>query len=118
VNRAELQELADLRIDEAVALLTLVPARPDGAYYLAGYAIECALKAAIAKLNKQHDWPDKKFVDSCHSHNILLLVQLAGLESARAADTNANPALAQNWSSRTGASEADTSGTRKPKPKR
>jgi hypothetical protein len=97
VNRTDLQGLADVRIEEARALLGLNPSRPDGAYYLAGYAIECALKAAIAKLNKQHDWPDKWFVSECHTHNILTLVRLARLEAIRAADAAANPVLAQNW---------------------
>jgi hypothetical protein len=64
---------------------------------LAGYAVECALKAAIAKLNNQHDWPEKSFVSECHTHNILALVRLAGLEAAWKADTGANPALALNW---------------------
>jgi len=97
VNRADLQGLADVRIDEARALLGLTPPRSDGAYYLAGYAVECALKAAIAKLNSQHDWPEKQFVIDCHTHNILALVRLAGLETARAADATANPAFARNW---------------------
>jgi hypothetical protein len=45
VNRAEFQKLADLRAREAGVLLA---ARCyDGAYYLAGYAVECALKACI-----------------------------------------------------------------------
>jgi hypothetical protein len=58
VNRSDFQALADVRIEEAQALLGLAPPRPDGAYYLAGYAVECALKAALAKLNQQHDWPE------------------------------------------------------------
>jgi hypothetical protein len=48
VNRTDLQELADIRIEEAAALLALTPPKPDGAYYLAGYAVELALKACIA----------------------------------------------------------------------
>jgi hypothetical protein len=98
MNRADLQSLADVRIDEAVALLALNPPRSDGAYYLAGYAVECALKAAIAKLNNLHDWPEKQFVADCHTHNVLALVRLAGLEAARAADAVANPIFARNWS--------------------
>jgi hypothetical protein len=98
LNRADLQTLADVRIDEAQALLGLVPPRADGAYYLAGYAVECALKAAIAKLNHQDDWPDKGFVIDCHTHDILTLVRLARLDVARAADAANNPARAQNWS--------------------
>ena len=97
LNRTDLQTLAELRIDEATALMTAAPPRPDGAYYLAGYAVECALKAAIAKLNNQHDWPEKTFVTECHTHNILALVRLAGLEAVRKTDAAANPALAQNW---------------------
>ncbi|MBL8794632.1 MAG: DNA-binding protein [Planctomycetia bacterium] len=97
MNRADLQTLANVRLVEAQLLLGATPPQPDGAYYLAGYAIECALKAAIAKLNNQHDWPEKAFVADCHTHDILKLVRLAGLEAARVADSAANPLLSQNW---------------------
>jgi len=97
VNRTDLQQLADIRINEATALLKLPASMSDGAYYLAGYAVECALKSCIAKLNNQHDWPEKSFVGDCHTHDILKLVRLAGLEPAKAADAAANPALDQNW---------------------
>ena len=46
MNRADFQRLADVRIDEAGVLLAA--GRWSGAYYLAGYAVECALKACIA----------------------------------------------------------------------
>jgi hypothetical protein len=50
VNRVEPQRLAKERISDAKVLLG---ARHwVGAYYLAGYAVECALKACIAKLMK------------------------------------------------------------------
>jgi hypothetical protein len=94
----DLQQLADVRILEATALLTLPASMPDGAYYLAGYAVECALKSCIAKLNNQFDWPEKSFVSECHTHDLFVLVRLAGLEAARTADAAANPALARNWS--------------------
>jgi len=32
----------------------------DGAYYLAGYAVECALKACIAKGTQRFEFPDKR----------------------------------------------------------
>ncbi len=70
---------------------------PDGAYYLAGYAIECALKACIAKLTNQHDYPDKHFALDCYTHDIEKLLRLAGLETSRKADSGVNPALALNW---------------------
>jgi HEPN domain-containing protein len=47
VNRNGLQDLSKVRLKEATALLNL--RMYDGAYYLAGYAVECALKACIAK---------------------------------------------------------------------
>jgi hypothetical protein len=86
-----------LRIAEAHALLTLPTPMPDGAYYLAGYAVECALKACIAKGYGPEAWPEKDFVAQCHTHTILTLVRLAGLEPARAADVAGNPALGTNW---------------------
>jgi HEPN domain-containing protein len=51
MNRADLQQLAELRITEAKVLLD--NGFYAGAYYLAGYAVECALKACIAKLTNR-----------------------------------------------------------------
>jgi HEPN domain-containing protein len=57
VDRRDLQELSKVRLKEAKALLDL--GLYDGAYYLAGYAVECALKAGIAKETRRHQFPDK-----------------------------------------------------------
>jgi hypothetical protein len=97
MNRADFQALTDVRIDEAQALLSLTPSRPDAAYYLAGYAVECALKAAIAKLISQYDWPEKSFVNSIHTHDIFALVRFAGFEVDRMTDGAANPIRGNNW---------------------
>ena len=97
MNRTDFQSLADVRIEEARALLTLPVPMPDGAYYLAGYAVECALKACITRRYAQHDWPEKRFVADCHTHNIMDLVRLAGVEGQRVADAAANIALGTNW---------------------
>ena len=97
MNRADFQQLADLRIAEAIALLALPTPMPDGAYYLGGYAVECALKACIAKLVKEFDFPDKKQVQDSHTHNIDVLIRLAGLEKDQTADANANVVLSDNW---------------------
>ncbi len=48
MNRIDLQQLARARLREAEALLNA--GEWSGAYYLAGYAVECGLKACIAKL--------------------------------------------------------------------
>ena len=45
--RSDFQKLAEDRIADAGALFEAH--RYDAAYYLAGYAVECALKACIAK---------------------------------------------------------------------
>jgi hypothetical protein len=97
VNKTDLEQLADLRLAEAVALLNLTPPMPDAAYYLAGYAVECALKACIAKLTAQHDFPDKNFAAKCFTHKAKELVLLAGLESVRAAAMASDAVLAMNW---------------------
>ncbi len=47
MNRSDLQNLATIRLRDAEVLLD--NGRYDGAYYLLGYVIECALKACIAK---------------------------------------------------------------------
>ena len=67
VDRRGLQELSKVRLKEARALLRA--GMHDGAYYLAGYAVECGLKACIAKTTLRHEFPDKKRVDSSYSHN-------------------------------------------------
>lgn len=69
----------------------------DGAYYLAGYAVECALKACIAKLTNQYDFPDKALAQRSYTHNIEDLVKLADLEAQHDADTAASAALWGNW---------------------
>lgn len=63
MNKKILQALAEARVADARALLNAK--RFDAAYYLAGYAIECALKACIAKRTRRHDFPDKEFARKC-----------------------------------------------------
>lgn len=58
MDRKDLQELSKVRLKEATALLKL--GLFDGAYYLAGYAVECALKACIAKGTQRGEFPDRK----------------------------------------------------------
>jgi hypothetical protein len=50
IYRRDFKSLADLRIEDARLLLR--SGRQQGAYYLCGYAVECALKACIAKTVK------------------------------------------------------------------
>ena len=80
VARADFQQLADVRLREAKALLDL--GMWDGAYYLAGYAVEVALKACIIKAVMATDaFPEKKFSENCWTHDLEKLIVLAGLSA-------------------------------------
>src|SRR5205807_5441492 len=57
MNRADFHKLTEIRMREAKVLLDRKC--DEGAYYLAGYAVECALKACIAKKTLAHDFPPK-----------------------------------------------------------
>jgi len=96
MTRRDFQRLAELRVAEATAL---VRSRKEiGAYYLAGYAVECALKACIAKATRRHEFPPKSaHVQKLYSHNLEELLRIAGLERQLEADSRANPGLAINW---------------------
>jgi HEPN domain-containing protein len=102
MNRVGLQEIANTRIREASALLAA--GFPDGAYYLAGYAVECALKACIAKKTREHDFPEKKLANESYTHKLQDLLRLSELKSefdgARQLDQhlNANWRIIQDWS--------------------
>jgi len=77
--RIDFQEIAEIRLRESRALLAA--GFPEGAYYLAGYAVECALKACIAKRTREHDFPEKKLANDSHTHNLKELLRLAELNS-------------------------------------
>jgi hypothetical protein len=96
MNRNDFQQLADVRIDEAAVLLA--QRKYDGAYYLAGYAVECGLTACIAKLSNQFDFPPKpKSINDYYSHDIDKLVTTAALTNQRYADAAADSVLKANW---------------------
>jgi HEPN domain-containing protein len=95
VNRAELQRLARDRLRDAKALLAA--RRWSAAYYLAGYAVECALKACIARLTKPEEFPDKTFAEKCWTHDLERLAFLAGIKDDRDAASAADPDLGANW---------------------
>lgn len=69
----------------------------DGAYYMAGYAVECALKACIAKETRRHQFPDKKRVDSSHSHDLMQLIKVARLEDEHRERIRNDKDFKANW---------------------
>jgi HEPN domain-containing protein len=95
VNRVLFRQIAEERERDALGLINI--GQWSGAYYLAGYAVECGLKACIARKTSQDDFPDKEFANKCFTHNIEELVKLAGLQSTHKALVLANPVFEKNW---------------------
>ena len=103
MNRSDFQKLAEIRIKEAKVLLDNKCF--EGAYYLAGYAVECALKACIAKKTKLHDFPPpRKVVEDIYTHSIMTLLVRSelGLELKNQETTviqfKLNWAVVKDWS--------------------
>lgn len=96
MNRVELQQLAADRLADAKALLAAK--RWPGAYYLAGYAVECALKACfIRRLMATDEFPEKKFSEQCWTHNLAQRFAVAGLKDEFQAALTVDPDLLANW---------------------
>jgi HEPN domain-containing protein len=96
LNRQILQTLAESRLDEGRILLA--NNQWTGAYYLTGLAVECALKACLARAVKEHDYPDKRFVNGMYQHNLQNLIGLdAALLAALQAETSRDSRLESNW---------------------
>lgn len=95
MNKAELEKLAAIRIKESEILLAADCYQ--GAYYLAGYALECTLKACIAKQVKEFDFPDKKLANDCYTHNLSDLIITAGLKQKLAEQEKQNREFKLNW---------------------
>jgi HEPN domain-containing protein len=95
MTRRDLRELALLRLNEAKTPLR--NGHYDGAYYLSGYIIECALKACIAKRTQRHEFPDKKTADASHTHGLEDLLRVAQLSDVHREQARANLAFEANW---------------------
>ena len=96
MDRYDLQDIARIRLKEARSLLK--NGHYHGAYYLAGYAVECALKACIAKNSEQYALPPKvKIVQQIYSHNFEQLLTVAGLSETFKKDRDNNNDLEINW---------------------
>jgi HEPN domain-containing protein len=95
MNRTDLQRLARLRLREAEALI----ARGEwsGAYYLAGYAVECALKARIARQVRRHEFPDRNRVNKSYTHDLDALVTVAGLRDPLTKELDRDAIFGASW---------------------
>jgi len=97
LNRDTLRTLAGSRLEEARVLLE--NRLWTGAYYMTGLAVECALKSCLASAVKEHDFPDKRFVNDMYDHNLERLFKLNGALWVRLqADMKTDSKLNVNWS--------------------
>jgi hypothetical protein len=102
MNRTDLQNLAEERLEDPQSLLATN--RYGGAYYVIGYAVECGLKACVAKLTRADDFYDKNLARRIFQHNLGELANYARLsaviEQAGKLDAlfEANWAQVSSWS--------------------
>ena len=95
MKRSDLHILAEARVADAEALLQ--GRRWAAAYYLLGYAVECALKACAAKQFHEHEVPEKKFVIELYTHELGKLLNLSGVKASQQAQATADPRFEVNW---------------------
>jgi hypothetical protein len=100
VDRKKLQNLARMRLKDAKALLGRK--RWSGAYYLCGYVIECGLKACVLRYVGESEalFGDPSYLKrlaDCWTHDLVKLVNLAGLDAEFGLACAANPALNDFW---------------------
>jgi hypothetical protein len=98
---ADLRVLADTRSREAAVLLNA--GESSGAYYLAGYAVECALKAVITRAGSataQYTLLDRSALDALrkvYTHDFVTLIEAANLTNALRTEIDANPRFQAYW---------------------
>jgi len=95
MTKTHLEKLSQVRLDDAICLLE--KDRASAAYYLAGYAVELALKACIAKLFLSSVIPGKAFVNAIYTHKLADLLATAGLRPEFEADSKTDKELASRW---------------------
>ena len=95
MNRDHFHKLAELRIQDAEALLQL--GRFSAAYYFSGLAVECALKACIAKQTAAYDFPDPKRAQKSWTHDLDELQKTAELADKFSGKNSDSASFAANW---------------------
>lgn len=95
MNKIDLERLVDIRVSEAKILLDY--SNFQGAYYLAGYALECAIKACIAKQVQQYDFPNRDLAQKSHQHKLTDLLGVAGLKQSLSEEEESDLDFKLNW---------------------
>lgn len=95
-RRGDLQQLSHAKLEDALILAKA--GRHSNAYYLAGYAVELALKACISRQFLAETIPDPDLARRVFDHDLGKLVTLAGLSSALKEKVATDRNFAANWS--------------------
>lgn len=95
MTRSEFQLLADERIRDAEALLKA--GRHSAAYYLSGLAVECGLKACIARKTVEFEFPDLRRAQNAWRHNLDSLLKAADLSASLDERTQSGSQFTLNW---------------------
>ena len=95
MNRTDLQNLAEERLGDGELLLA--NRRYGAAYYIVGYAVECGLKACIAKLTRAEDFYDKALARNIFKHDLVELANYARLSAVFVQTGNNDAVFAANW---------------------
>lgn len=95
MTRSDLKKFAQTRLREA---RILAESRAySGSYYLCGYVVECGLKACIARKTRKSEFPDKNAANASHTHDLITLINLAGLGPVHNDMLRNNPNFNVNW---------------------
>jgi HEPN domain-containing protein len=95
MNRGDLQMLGEERL--ADAQLLLANGRYGAAYYISGCAIECGLKACIAKRTQAEEFYDKNLAKNIFKHDLVELASYARFAAVVDQLKRSDPNLERNW---------------------
>ncbi len=89
--------MAEERLEDARALLA--GGRWEFAYYAAGYAVECALKACLLARMIHTAWvfEERWKAQDCLTHDFTELIRLAGLTAELGTQMAAGGPFSRNW---------------------
>src|ERR1700730_12838177 len=96
MNRKQWKAQAEDHCNAAKVLLR--EGQFSAAYHIAGLAVECALKAKICRSVKTGDWPEKRFTNDVHIHDLTKLARYAQLEKERLAEEHNSTQFRLYWS--------------------
>ncbi len=95
IKRRDLKNLVDRRLVDAHVLMS--KRRYASAYYIAGYAVECAIKVCIAEQFRKNTIPDKRLVNDTYTHDFEKLMKTAGIFAQLLRNIETDAGLYASW---------------------